>query len=140
MLKLTSETITTEMIAMIMVADATFHREQSTAGREGSSSRVRNGAAMEWRGAHGAEWGERWSGMGRAMERREELTRGHGKAVGEGERTNAAELRARWSVIASPMERNCEPDGAEKAERNGMPPRFPAAAALSPCSPTLTDI
>ena len=30
---------------------------------------------------------------GRAVERREELTRGHGKAVGEGERTNAAELR-----------------------------------------------
>lgn len=30
---------------------------------------------------------------GRAVERREELTRGHGKAVGEGERTTAAQLR-----------------------------------------------
>ena len=75
------------MIAKTMVADATFHVGQSTAGRESSSSGTRDGAAMEWRGAYGAEWGERWSKMGRAMERREELTRGHGKAVGEGERT-----------------------------------------------------
>ena len=95
MSKLTSETITTEMIAKTMVADATFHGEQPTAGREGSSSGVRSGAAMEWRGAHGAEWGERWSGMGRAMERREELTRFRGEAPGEGERTTEAELRTR---------------------------------------------
>ena len=90
MLKLTSKTITTEMIAKTMVAYATFHGEQFTAGRESSSSRARNGAAMEWRGAHGAEWGERWSGMGRAMERREELTRCLCEAEGEGERTTEA--------------------------------------------------
>ena len=64
MLKLTGEIITTEMIAKTMVANATFHGKQSTAGREGSIGRARSGAAMEWRGAHGAEWGERWSGMG----------------------------------------------------------------------------
>ena len=63
--------------------------------------------------------------MGRAMERREELTRGHGKAVGEGERTNAAELRTRWSGIASPMERR---------KRNGTECR-PVSLLLLPSLP-----
>ena len=54
MLKLTGATITTVMIAKTMVADATFHVGQSTAGRESSSSGTRDGAAMEWRGAYGA--------------------------------------------------------------------------------------
>ncbi len=47
-----------------MVADATFHGEQSTAGREGSHEGVKESGGN---GAEGSEWsgvGERWSGVG----------------------------------------------------------------------------
>ncbi len=64
MLKLTKKTITTEINAKTMVADATFHGEQSTAGREGSHEGVKESGGN---GAEGSEWsgvGERWSGVG----------------------------------------------------------------------------
>ena len=65
---------------------------------------------------------------GRAVERREELTRGHGKAVGEGERTTAAQLRALRSVTANPAERN-ERTGAEC--RPSLPSGLPSLPASS---------
>ncbi len=60
------------------------------------------------------------------MERREELTRGHGKAGGEGERTTAAQWLTLRSVTAHPAERN-ERTGAEC--RPSLPSGLPSLPA-----------